>query len=179
MPARAKCALTKWTGIVVRARRWARARVVLLAPMTADFQKPTAVETFFNRLFGWIVKLGGGLKHNQVLQVRGRKSGALHETPVNLLEIDGVNYLVAPRGHTEWVKNVAVNPEVALRHGRHSARYRVKPVPPADSAPILREYLERYHTTVQRYFTVQRGAELAQFAAIAERHPVFVVEKLD
>jgi deazaflavin-dependent oxidoreductase (nitroreductase family) len=147
--------------------------------MTVDFQKPTPVETVFNRLFGWIVKLGCGLKHNQVLQVRGRKSGALHETPVNLLELEGAQYLVAPRGHTEWVKNVAVNPEVVLRRGRRSARYRVKPVPPADSAPILREYLERYHPTVQRYFTVPRGAELAQFTAVAERHPVFVLERLD
>ena len=77
------------------------------APNIKDsFQRPSIVERTFNRLFGVIVGLGGGLEHNYVLQVRGRKSGRLYSTPVNMLEIGESQYLVAPRGNTQWVRNV-------------------------------------------------------------------------
>ena len=46
-------------------------------------------------------------------------------------------------------------------------------VPPRRVGGALREYLERYHSQVQRFFGVQRGAPLSEFEAIADRHPVF------
>ena len=67
------------------------------------FLKPTALERALNRVFGILVGLGLGLRHNYLLQVRGRKSGRMYSTPVNLLAIDQKLYLVCPRGRAQWV----------------------------------------------------------------------------
>ena len=81
------------------------------------FHQPTAMESAFNRFFGWLVGIGLGTKHNYLLQVRGRKSGKLYSTPVYLLEIEGSRFLVAPRGHTQWVRNAEAAGEVTLKRG--------------------------------------------------------------
>ena len=48
---------------------------------------------------------GISLMGSRVLVVRGRTSGEPRSNPVNLLELDGERYLVAPRGNTQWVRN--------------------------------------------------------------------------
>src|ERR1039458_6030598 len=82
---------------------------------TPVFRRPTAMERAFNRLFGFLVGLGFGLKHNYLLQVRGRKSGKLYSTPIDLLETGGKRFLVAPRGRTQWVRNAEAAGEVMLK----------------------------------------------------------------
>jgi hypothetical protein len=62
------------------------------------FERPSAIERLFNKAFGVLVGLGLGLPHNFLLQVRGRKTGRLHSTPVDVLVLEGRRYLVAPRG---------------------------------------------------------------------------------
>ena len=81
----------------------------------SEFRAPSAVEKVFNRVFGWLVGLGLGFSHNYLLQVRGRKSGKLYSTPIDLLERDGTRYLVAPRGRTQWVRNAEAAGVVTLR----------------------------------------------------------------
>jgi len=83
----------------------------------SGFRAPTALERTFNRFFGFLVGLGLGLKHNYLLQVRGRKSGKLYSTPVDLLEMDGRRFLVAPRGRTQWVRNAEAAGEITLKKG--------------------------------------------------------------
>jgi hypothetical protein len=68
------------------------------------FNQPTTVDRAINKLFGFLVGLGLGLPHNYLLQVRGRKSGRIYSTPVDVLDRDGKRYLVAPRGYTQWVR---------------------------------------------------------------------------
>jgi len=70
-------------------------------PAETEFRKPSAFERFFNRMFGVLVGLGLGMRHNYLLQVRGRKSGKIYSTPVDLLELSGKRYLVAPRGRAQ------------------------------------------------------------------------------
>ena len=53
---------------------------------TPEFRAPSPVERLFNRIFGFLVGLGLGFRYNSLLQVRGRKSGKLYSTPINLLE---------------------------------------------------------------------------------------------
>ncbi|HXV84526.1 MAG TPA: hypothetical protein VEG60_32145, partial [Candidatus Binatia bacterium] len=69
------------------------------------FDQPTTVDRAINKLFGFLVGLGLGLRHNYLLQVRGRKSGRIYSTPVDVLRRDKKRYLVAPRGYTQWVRN--------------------------------------------------------------------------
>jgi len=142
----------------------------------SSFQKPSAVERLFNRVFGLWVGLGLGLSHNYVLQVRGRKTGRMYSTPVNLLYVDGEKYLVAPRGEAHWVRNVRASGEIWLKKAFRREHFLVKEVSAPERPVLLKEYLERYRKTVQRYFTVPVGSDKEAFEGISERHPVFRLE---
>jgi hypothetical protein len=141
--------------------------------VTERFEPPSAVERVFNRAFGLLVGLGLGLRHNYLLQVRGRTTGRIVSTPVNVLELDGRRWLVAGRGRTQWVRNAEVAGEIVLRRGRRRRRYRLRPVPDAEKLPVLSAYLARFRTTVQRYFPVPAGSAPQAFAGLAARYPVF------
>ncbi len=137
------------------------------------FQRPSRIEALFNRLLGKLVALGMGPGYMRVLDVRGRKSGRVLSTPVNLLELNGVQYLVAPRGNTHWVRNARAAGRVRLRRGRRSVSYRVEEIPRQERPDVLREYLKKYAREVQRYFSVENGADRDAFLAVAAEHPVF------
>src|SRR5947208_6844578 len=72
----------------------------------------------FNRAVAFLTRHGVSLAGSRVLAVRGRTSGAWRTTPVNLLELDGKRYLVAPRGETQWVRNIRIAGEGPLRLGK-------------------------------------------------------------
>ena len=142
---------------------------------STQFNKPSAIDRFINRAFGLLVKIGLGLAHNYLLEVRGRKSGRTYSTPVNLLERGGKQYLVAPRGYTQWVRNVAANGEASLVRGSKRRQVFLKPIDVEAKADILKEYLDRYKTTVQRYFPIEAGSPAEAFRPLAARYPVFEV----
>ncbi len=142
-------------------------------PSTPDFQKPTAIERAFNRCFGFLVGLGLGMKHNYLLQVRGRKSGKLYSTPIDLLEIDGKRFLVAPRGRTQWVRNAEAAGEVVLKKGSYRRSFHLRPIADSDKPRYLKAYLDSFKTAVQRYFPVPAGSDVQAFASVAANYPVF------
>jgi len=140
---------------------------------TPSFRRPSATERLFNRAFGFLVGLGLGLPHNYLVQVRGRKTGRLYSTPIDLLELNGRRFLVAPRGRTQWVRNAEAAGEVTLKKGRTRVRYRLRPIPDGEKLEILKTYLDRFHATVQRYFPVPAGSPPEAFAALAPNYPAF------
>jgi deazaflavin-dependent oxidoreductase (nitroreductase family) len=127
----------------------------------------------FNRLFGAFVGWGIGPSYAYLLQVQGRKSGRIYSTPVSVLDYKGKRLLVAPRGETHWVRNARVTGQVWLKRGRSRQRYALRALDDRDKPEILREYLNRYKVTVQRYFSVPVGAPLEAFSDIAWQYPVF------
>jgi deazaflavin-dependent oxidoreductase (nitroreductase family) len=131
------------------------------------------IDRIINRAFGLLLKLGLGLKHNYLLEVRGRKSGKIYSTPVNVLEHKGKQYLVAPRGYTQWVRNVQAGSDSALIKGRRRETIKLRSVPAAAKPEILKAYLDRYKPTVQRYFPIPAGSPAGLFVPLAERYPVF------
>jgi len=137
------------------------------------FREPTAVEKLFNRTFGLLVGLGLGPSHIYLLQVRGRKSGKLFSTPVDLLELQGKRYLVAPRGRTQWVRNAEAAGEVTLKKGSTRQKFHLRPILDAEKPQILKAYLDTFKREVQRYFSIPAGSPREQFAAIAESYPAF------
>jgi deazaflavin-dependent oxidoreductase (nitroreductase family) len=137
------------------------------------FRQPTAVERGFNRLFGFLVGLGFGMKHNYLLEVRGRKSGRLYSSPIDLLETGGKRFLVAPRGRTQWVRNAEAAGEVTLKKGRFRQTYRLRPVADEEKPELLKGYLDSFKTTVQRYFPVPAGSPAQLSASIVANYPVF------
>jgi deazaflavin-dependent oxidoreductase (nitroreductase family) len=131
------------------------------------------VEKIFNRVFGFVVGMGLGFSYNYLLQVRGRKSGKLYATPINLLEIHGKRFLVAPRGRTQWVRNAEAAGEVTLKKGSSSQRFRLRPVAETEKPEILKAYLDNFKSEVQRYFPVAAGSPVESFVELAGSYPVF------
>jgi deazaflavin-dependent oxidoreductase (nitroreductase family) len=137
------------------------------------FQKPSLLDRLFNRAFGFLVNLGVGFEHTYLLEVRGRKSGKLYSLPVDLLTEGGKQYLVAPRGYTQWVRNAEVAGEVRLRKGRQVWKFRLRVLSEAERPPILKAYLDQFRREVQRFFTVPAGSPVEAFAPLAHRYPAF------
>ncbi len=110
-------------------------------------------------------------------RVRGRKSGEWRTTPVNLLTIETQQYLVAPRGETQWVRNLRVAGTGEFRVGRRTERFRATEIADADKIPILRAYLKRWKAEVGVFFDgVSATSDDAEVARIAPKHPVFRIE---
>jgi deazaflavin-dependent oxidoreductase (nitroreductase family) len=137
------------------------------------FQKPSAVDRLFNRLMGLFLRLGIGLPHMYLLEVRGRKSGAIYTMPVDLLRHGGRQYLVAPRGQTQWVRNAEAAGAIRLRKGSHSMDFRLRVLPEAERPEILKAYLDQFHREVKRFFPLPAGSPVEAFAALAARYPAF------
>jgi deazaflavin-dependent oxidoreductase (nitroreductase family) len=139
----------------------------------AVFREPTPVEKIFNRFFGFLVGIGLPFPHKYLLQVRGRKSGKLYSTPINLLEWKGKRFLVAPRGRTQWVRNAEAAGEVTLKKGSTRIRFRLRPVAETEKPEILKAYLDGFESEVQRYFRVAAGSLAESFVEVTGSYPVF------
>ena len=131
----------------------------------------------FNRMVVAATRSGVSVWGSRILEVRGRTTGQVRQTPVNLLTLDGTRYLVAPRGVTQWVRNLRAAGEGTLRLGGRAEPFRATEIPDADKAPILRAYLKRWKMEVGVFFDgVGADAEDAELERIAPNHPVFRVE---
>jgi deazaflavin-dependent oxidoreductase (nitroreductase family) len=142
------------------------------------FREPTAGEKIFNRVFGFLVGLGLGFSHNYLLEVRGRKSGKLYSTPVDLLELNGKRFLVAPRGRTQWVRNAEAAGEVTLKKGSTHLRFRLRSLPDAEKPEILKAYLDAFRREVQTYFPVAPGSPVASFVDLTSSYPAFELSSI-
>ncbi|HYY04627.1 MAG TPA: nitroreductase family deazaflavin-dependent oxidoreductase [Gaiellaceae bacterium] len=132
----------------------------------------------FNRLVAAFTRLGISVWGSRVLEVRGRKSGQPRRTPVNLLTLDGTRYLVAPRGHTQWVRNLRLAGEGELLLGRRREQFVASEIGDADKEPILRAYLQRWKWEVGQFFDgVDAAASSAELGRIASNHPIFRIEQ--
>jgi deazaflavin-dependent oxidoreductase (nitroreductase family) len=105
----------------------------------------------FNRLVSGLTRAGVSMAGSRVLEVRGRTSGEWRRTPVNLLAHDGGRYLVAPRGHTQWVRNLRASGEGRLLLGRRAERFTAVELGDDEKPPLLREYLRRWGWEVGRF----------------------------
>ncbi len=138
-----------------------------------SFRAPSAGERFFNRMFGFLVGLGVGFSYNYLLQVRGRKSGKIYSTPIDLLELGGKRFLVAPRGRTQWVRNAEAAGEVTLKKGSRQDRFRLRALSDPEKPEILKAYLDLFKSEVQRYFPVQAGSSVEAFRPLVGSYPAF------
>jgi len=128
----------------------------------------------FNRIVALLTRLGVSVLGSRVLEVRGRSSGAPRRTPVNLLSFEGERYLVAPRGDTQWARNLRAAGEGALLVGRRRERFAASELGDGEKPPLLRAYLKRWGFEVGVFFDgVGAGASEQELAEIAPKHPVF------
>ncbi|GHE98512.1 nitroreductase [Amycolatopsis deserti] len=136
--------------------------------------KPGKGDGVFNVAVQFLTKLGVSLAGSRVLLVRGRKSGELRSTPVNLLKVGGQRYLVAPRGQTQWVRNLRAAGEGQLRVGRRVETFRFAELADEEKPVILRAYLKKWAWEVGRFFEgVDHSSSDEVLRGVAPGFPVF------
>jgi deazaflavin-dependent oxidoreductase (nitroreductase family) len=128
----------------------------------------------FNRAVAGLTRLGVSVAGSRVLEVRGRKSGEPRRTPVNLMTFDGQRYLVAPRGHTQWVRNLRARGEGRLLVGRRAEDFSAVELLDDEKPALLRAYLKRWKWEAGQFFGgVGPDAPDEELRRIAPDHPVF------
>lgn len=138
------------------------------------------MDRIMNGTVRWLVGIGVDIKGSRVLWVRGRKSGEWRSTPVNLLVIDGHRYLVSPRGHTQWVRNVRASGGGELRIGRRVEAFHATELGDDVKPELLREYLRRWAFEVNQFFGgVSARSPESELVRIAPKHPVFELSPAD
>ncbi len=137
------------------------------------YRRPIKLTQMINRFVSWLASLGLTSSDTVTLEAKGRRSGVVRSNPVTWVEHDGERYLVSPRGEAEWVRNVrAAGGDAEIRH-RGRQRVRLEEVPAEERAPIIQAYLAKTARATRQHFGIDTKAELAEFEAIAGRHPVF------
>jgi deazaflavin-dependent oxidoreductase (nitroreductase family) len=143
--------------------------------MADHFQEPGwFTKNVFNRIVAGLTRMGISVWGSRVLEVPGRKTGEPRRTPVNLLTLDGQRFLVAPRGHTQWVRNLRASGRGRLLLGKRGEEFTATEVPEDERPPILRAYLKRWKAEVGVFFGgVGPDSSDEELRRIAPDHPVF------
>ena len=137
------------------------------------YHKPSGVVKLMNGFFGFLASYGLMPSDSVQLQVKGRRSGQMRSVAVTWAEHDGQRYLVAPRGNTEWARNVrAAGGRAAIRR-RKTEEVMLEEVPVDQRAPIIKAYLKKTAMVTKREFGLDPDAPIEEFEKIADRHPVF------
>jgi deazaflavin-dependent oxidoreductase (nitroreductase family) len=128
----------------------------------------------FNEFAKWLTARGVSLLGSRVLAVRGRRSGEMRTTVVNLFTHDGERYLLAPRGHTQWVRNLRAAGEAELRLGRRVQHVTAVEVADPDKVPLIRLYLRKWEWEVGMFFDgLTKNSPDEDLRAAAPGFPVF------
>ena len=142
------------------------------------YLKPKSATNFFNDTVGRLTRLGVSVYGSRVLYVKGRKSGEWRSTPVNPLPLDGTRYLVAPRGNTQWVRNLRATGTGELRIGRKVEPFRATEIADDDKPAILRAYLKRWRWETGVFFDgVTAKAPEERLREMAPGYPIFRIEQ--
>jgi deazaflavin-dependent oxidoreductase (nitroreductase family) len=145
---------------------------------TAPYREPGFLVTkIMNPFVLVMMRLGLSVWGSRILEVRGRSSGLPRRTPVNLLTLDGRQYLVSARGETQWVRNVRGDDgRVTLILGRRRHDRTAGELPDSEKEPVLRAYLRKWKMEVGVFFDgVSADSKEEDVVRIAPDHPVFVL----
>jgi deazaflavin-dependent oxidoreductase (nitroreductase family) len=147
--------------------------------METRYVTPGRSTAIFNRAVAGLTKLGISVWGSRVLYVRGRSSGEWRSTPVNLLTHRGERYLVAPRGTTQWVRNLrAADGQGELHLGRRAEPFRATELGDDAKPDVLRAYLKRWKMEIGVFFNgVGPDASDDKLREIAPGYPVFRIER--
>jgi deazaflavin-dependent oxidoreductase (nitroreductase family) len=144
--------------------------------MAMRYEEPNRVARAANAVIRWLAEVGISIAGTRALRVRGRKSGKTRGVVVNLLTVDGVDYLVSPRGNTQWARNVRAAGVVEVGPRWRSRLARVSEVEDAAKPELLRSYLARWYWQVKGYVGgLTPDSTDEQMLATAPTIPVFAL----
>lgn len=135
---------------------------------------PQRASNTFNDFAKWLTAHGVSLLGSRVLAVRGRKSGEVRTTIVNVFDHEGARYLLAPRGHTQWVRNLRAAGEGELRLGRRSQRFVPVEIADEQKPELIRLYLRKWAWETGAFFDgLKADSPQADIEDAAPGFPVF------
>jgi deazaflavin-dependent oxidoreductase (nitroreductase family) len=117
--------------------------------MTVRYDEPNLAAKAANGLFRWLAEAGIGVAGTRAMRVRGRKTGKRRGVVVNVLTVDGRDYLVSPRGNTQWARNARAAGEAELGPRWRSRDVRVVELADEEKPELLQRYLNRWFWEVK------------------------------
>jgi len=144
--------------------------------MPSRYDAPNRVTRLANALIRGLAEMGVSIAGTRALRVRGRKSGKQRSVVVNLLTIDGADYLVSPRGNTQWARNVRAAGAVEMGPRWRSVRAQATELDDAAKPEVLKRYLARWYWQVKGFvggLTPESSDE--ELRAAAPTIPVFAL----
>lgn len=144
--------------------------------MNQHYERPNAAARAVNAVIRGLAEAGISIAGTRALRVRGRKSGALHCVVVNVLRVGGVDYLVSPRGNTQWARNARAAGAAELGPRWRHAPVTLTEVADDDKPALLKRYLDRWYWEVKGHIaglTPESSAD--QLRAAAPAIPVFAL----
>ena len=142
-----------------------------------EYREPNIVEKIFNKIVGLVAGSRFSPGDLYLLIFLGRKTGKQFSTPVFMMLYENTNYLVAPRGETQWVRNVRQSNTLTLKRGKNVQLYQAVEMDSQIRAKIIKEYLERYTLSVATYFPIKAGSDIIEFEKISKNYPVFEIHE--
>ena len=144
--------------------------------MSVRYDEPNRTARAANALIGWLAELGISIAGTRALRVRGRKTGKSRGVVVNVLRVDGVDYVVSPRGNTQWVRNVRAAGVVDVGPRWRRRRLRTTEVADPAKADLLKRYLDRWYWEVKGHVAgLTPGSGDDEIHAAAPTIPVFAL----
>ena len=144
--------------------------------MSTRYEEPNRAARAGNAVIRWLAELGVSIGGTRALRVRGRKTGKPRAVVINLLSIDGVDYLVSPRGNTQWARNVRAAGVVVVGPRWRRQRVEATEVDDAAKPAVLKSYLDRWYWQVKGYVAgLTPDSTEDEFRAGAPSIPVFVL----
>ena len=117
--------------------------------MTVRYDEPNMAARAGNELIRWLAEAGISIAGTRALRVRGRKTGKLRGVVINLLRVDGRDYVVSPRGNTQWARNARAAGSVDTGPRWRSRVVRITEVADEAKPQLLRRYLDRWYWEVK------------------------------
>lgn len=146
--------------------------------MPVRYDEPNGLAKAANTLVRWLAEAGISLAGTRALRVRGRKTGQVHKVVINVLTVGDVDYLVSPRGNTQWARNVRAAAVVEMGPRWHRQRVRASEVGDEAKPDLLRRYLARWYWQVKDYVAgLTPNSTDEEFRAAAPTIPVFALTK--
>lgn len=146
--------------------------------MTVRYDEPNLIAKAGNAVIRWLAEAGVSIMGSHALRVRGRTSGEMRGVVINLMTVDGVDYLVSPRGNTQWARNARAAGEVEVGPSWRSRRAGIVEVPDEAKVQLLKVYLDRWFWEVKGHvggLTPQSTPD--EMAAVAPSIPIFALAK--
>ncbi|MDT5176409.1 MAG: hypothetical protein QOJ95_607 [Mycobacterium sp.] len=142
--------------------------------MTTRYDEPNRIARAGNELFRWLAEAGISVAGTRALRVRGRKTGKLRGVVINLMSVEGHDYVVSPRGNTQWARNARAAGELEMGPRWRSRQVRITEVADDAKPELLKRYLERWYWEVKGHVGgLTPDSTDEQLRAVAPSIPVF------